>query len=155
MKKLLVVALALLALGVLGFSQAGKGKSSGSDEKLISSEKQLWEAWKNKDVAPFQQSLTDDSVMIDQTGIVQGKDKAVESMAKSPCDVKSYSVGDIKVDWVNKDTALLTYKAESDATCSGQKAPSPVYASSIWVNKSGKWLTAFHQETAATPTPSQ
>ena len=154
MKKLLIVAATLLALGALAFSQAAKSKNS-SDDKLISAEKQLWEAWKNKDGGPFQQSLTDDSVMIDQTGIVQGKDKAVQSIAKSPCDVKSYSVGDIKVDWVNKDTALLTYKADADATCNGQKVPPSVYASSIWVNKGGKWLTAFHQETAVGPNPAQ
>jgi uncharacterized protein (TIGR02246 family) len=145
----------VLAFGTLGFAQAAKGKNSDAEQKLTSTEKQLWEAWKNKDGEPFKQSLTDDSVMIDQTGIVQGKDKAIDNLTKTPCEVKSYSLGDIRVSWVDKDTALLTYKAESDATCGGQKVPSPVYASSIWVKKDGKWLTPFHQETAAGTAPAQ
>jgi len=155
MRKLLVVAVGLLAFGTMSFAQATKGKNADAEQKLISAEKQLWEAWKNKDGEPFKQSLTDDSVMIDQTGIVQGKDKAVDNLTKMPCDVTSYSVGDIKVDWIDKDTALLTYKADADATCGGQKVPPSVYASSLWVKKSGKWQAAFHQETAVGPGSAQ
>ena len=90
--------------------------------------------------------------MVDATGVLQGKDKAMDMFTKNPCDVKSYSLSDTKVDWIDKDTALLTYKAESDATCGGQKSPSPVYAASVWVKKNGKWIAAFHQETPAVST---
>jgi len=151
MRKFVLLAVALLAFGTLGFSQAGKGKNSDVEQKLTAAEKQMWEAWKNKDMSPFKEQLTDDTVMVDMTGITQGKDKAVDFMTKNPCDVKSYSLGDIKVDWLDKDTALVTYKADTDATCGGQKTPPTVYASSIWVKKNGKWQGAFHQETAAAP----
>jgi hypothetical protein len=53
------------------------------------------------------------------------------------------------VNWIDKDTALLTYKLDADATCGGKKAPGSAYASSLWVKKNGKWLTAFHQQTPA------
>ena len=153
MRKLVVVMVGWLALGTFGFCQAAKNKNSDVEQKLTSAEKQLWEAWKNKDMSPFKQNLTDDTVMVDPTGIVQGKDKAVDSLTKAPCDVKSYSLGDIKVDWIDKDAALLTYKADSDATCGGQKTPPSVYAASLWVKKNGKWLGAFHQETPVAPAP--
>src|SRR5689334_21447432 len=153
MRKLVVVAAGLLMFGTLGFSQAGKGKNADVEAKLTGAEKQMWEAWKNKDMGPFQQNLTDDTVMVDPGGVTQGKDKAVEFLSKNPCDVKSYSLGDMKVKWIDKDTALVTYKAESDATCGGQKTPPSVYAASLWVKKNGKWLGAFHQETAAAPAP--
>ena len=155
MRKLLVVAVGLLACGTLGFAQAAKGKNSDAEQKVASSEKQLWEAWKNKNFEPFKQTLTDDAVMVDMTGIVQGKDKTLDGLTKTPCEVKSYSLGDIAVSWIDKETALLTYKADSDATCGGQKVPSPVYASSVWVKKGGKWLNAFHQETPVAPAPAQ
>jgi len=155
MQKFLAVAVALLSFATFGFGQGTKNKNSDVEQKLTNSEKQLWEAWKNKDAAPFKQYLTDDSIMVDQTGIVHGKDKALDGMAKMPCDVNSYTLGDTKVDWLDKDTALLTYKAESDATCGGQKVPPSVYASSIWVKKGGKWLANFHQETAAGQAPAQ
>src|SRR5438105_1904886 len=150
MRRILVVTVGLLAFGTLGFCQA-KSKNSDVEQKLISSEKQLWEAWKNKDVGPFKQNLADDSVMIDQSGIVQGKDKAVDSMTKTPCEVNSYSLGETKVNWIDKDTALLAYKADVDATCAGQKVPPSVYAASIWAKKGGKWQTPFHQETPVGP----
>ena len=153
MRKLVVVMVGWLALGTFGFCQAAKSKNSDVEQKLTSQEKQLWEAWKNKDMSPFKQNLTDDTVMVDPTGIVQGKDKAVDSLTKAPCDVKSYSLGDIKVDWIDRDAALLTYKADSDATCGGQKTPPSVYAASLWVKKNGKWLGAFHQETPVAPAP--
>jgi hypothetical protein len=151
MRKLVVVAVGLLMYGTLGFSQAAKGSNADVEQKLTAAEKQLWEAWKNKDMGPFKQHLTDDTVMVDPGGITHGKDKAVDFMTKNPCDVKSYSLGDMKVDWIDKDTALVTYKAQSDATCGGQKTPESVYAASLWVKKNGKWLGAFHQETAAAP----
>ncbi|HWC16475.1 MAG TPA: nuclear transport factor 2 family protein [Terriglobales bacterium] len=147
MKKHLVVAVGLLVCAVPGFSQAAKNKNSDAEQKVVSAEKQLWEAWKNKDFEPFKQNLSADSVMVDMGGIVYGKDKAVDMLSKTPCEVKSYSLSDTKVDWIDKDTALLTYKADSDATCGGQKSPPSVYASSLWVRKAGKWQAAFHQET--------
>lgn len=151
MRKLVVVAVGLLMFGTLGFSQAAKSKNADVEQKLTAAEKQLWEAWKNKDMGPFKEHLTNDTVMVDPGGVTQGKDKAVDFMTKNPCDVKSYSLGDMKIDWIDKDTALVTYKADADATCGGQKTPSPVYSSSLWVKKNGKWLGAFHQETAAAP----
>jgi hypothetical protein len=151
MRKLVVLAVGLLAFGTCGVSQAAKGKNSDVEQKLSSAEKQLYEAWKNNDMGPFKQNLTDDVVVVDGGGIIQGKDKLVEMMTKTPCDVKSYSLGDIKVSWIDKNTALLAYKAESEANCGGQKDPSPVYASSLWVKKNGKWQTAFHQASAVPP----
>ena len=149
MRNLVVVAVGLLAFGTFGVSQAEKGKNTDVEQKLTSTEKQLYEAWKNHDMGPFKQSLADDIVLVDAGGIVQGKDKLVDAMTKTPCDVKSYSIGDIKVNWIDKDTALLTYKGESDATCGGEKAPTPVYASSLWIKKNGKWLSTFHQASLA------
>jgi hypothetical protein len=40
----------------------------------------------------------------------------------------------------------LTYKGVADGTCGGTAIP-PVWASSIWVNRGGKWSAASHQET--------
>jgi len=151
MRKLVVLAVGLFAFGTFGVSQAAKGKNSDVEQKLTSTEKQLYEAWKNHDMGVFKEHFAEDVVFVGQDGVTQGKDKSIDSMTKTPCDVKSYSLGDIKVSWIDNDTALLTYKGESDATCGGRKAPSPVYAASLWVQKNGKWLFAFHQASAVPP----
>jgi hypothetical protein len=96
MKKLVVVAVALLAFGTFGVSQAAKGKNADVEQKLTTTEKQLWEAYKNNDMSPFKQNLTDNIVTADQDGIGQGKDKLVAGMSKNHCDMKSYSLSDMK-----------------------------------------------------------
>ena len=148
MRNLVVLAIGLLSFGTFGISQAEKGKNTDVEQKLTSAEKQLWEAWKNHEMGPFKENFTDDMVDVDQGGMMQGKDKLIDTMTKNPCEVKSYSLSDMKVNWIEKDTALLTYKADADATCGGQKAQAK-YHSSLWIKKNGKWLIAVHQASLA------
>jgi hypothetical protein len=114
-------------------------------------EKGMWEAWKKRDAKPFEQHLSSDAVLIDGTGIV---DKAAALKGLVDCDVKNYTLGDFKLTKVDSDAALLTYKATGvDATCSGQKVPETVLASSLFKKSGGTWQMLFHQETAEMPTP--
>ena len=46
----------------------------------------------------------------------------------------------------NKDTALLTYRAEQDTVCNGIAVPSPVWVSSLYVKRGGHWLNALYQQ---------
>ena len=114
-------------------------------KKLSANENKLWEAWKNKDAKPFQMWLAADSVMIGESG-VEGKGEVAKEMAAMPCEVKSFTLTDWKLAMVDADAALLTYKGTAEGTCAGQAIP-PVWASSLWVNRKGKWLAFSHQET--------
>jgi hypothetical protein len=49
---------------------------------------------------------------------------------------------------LNSSTAVLTYKGAADGTCGGMAIPAN-WSTSIWVNRGGKWMAAFHQETPA------
>jgi hypothetical protein len=51
--------------------------------------------------------------------------------------------------WLNKDAVIMRYTATTDATCGGKKYPEKVWASSVWQNKAGTWVSPYHQETAA------
>ena len=153
MRKLVVVAVGLFAFGTFSVSQAAKGKNSAAEEKLISTEKLLFEAWKNHDMGPFKQNLTDDVMVVVGDGILLGRDKLIDAMTKEVCEAKSYSLGDMKVSWIDKDAAVLAYKVDIDAICGGKKSPSPAYLSSVWAKRNGKWLTVFHQESHEAPAP--
>ena len=63
-----------------------------------------------------------------------------------PCEVKSFTLSDWKLSTVDADAALLTYKGVTDGTCAGQALP-PVWASSLWINRKGKWMVFSHTET--------
>lgn len=124
-------------------------KASGHDEAIKKMERELWDAWKAKDMKPFEAMIADDSMTLDMAQGWQTKSQMLKSMTDMPCDVKSYSISDEKISWLNKDSALYTYTANVDATCGGQKIPDKVYASSVWAKRGAKWEGTFHQETPA------
>jgi hypothetical protein len=117
-------------------------------KKLSANETALWNAWKNKDAKPFQMWLSAESVNVGDTGTGTKKD-ITEMIGSMPCEVKSFTLSDWKLTMVDSDAALITYKGTQDGTCGGTALPAGVWASSLWVNRKGKWLAAFHQETPA------
>jgi len=111
---------------------------------IISGEKKLWEGWKNKDAKPFKAALAPDAVMIGEEGTA-AKPDVLKEMASMSCDVKSYELSDFKVTWINAGAVLVTYKGTVDGTCDSKPVPA-VWASTVWVNRGGKWLAYSHQE---------
>ena len=115
-------------------------------KKLSASETKLWEAFKNKDPKPFKTTLAPDAFALDENG-VETKDNTVKMIASMPCEIKSYTLSDWKLTMINSTTALLTYKGKADGTRAGQAVPT-VWCSTVYVNRGGKWLALFHQESA-------
>lgn len=119
------------------------GTSASAEQKIIDLEKSLWEAWKNKDGKPFEAALAPDFREDDSSG---SYDRAAAIAAPKSCEVKGYSLSDWKTMWLGKNAALITFKANMHATCSGQQIPENVGASSVYVKQNGKWLEAYHSE---------
>ena len=156
-KHLPLAALGVLVFATFCFGQEATASPSPSPKpkprmskaqvlkKLQANETAMWNGWKNKDAKVFNTWLTADSVMIGGQGVAGKKDIA-EAMAAMPCEVKSFTLSDWKVSMVDADAALLTYKGVADGTCAGKPIPT-VWASSLWVNRRGKWQAFSHQET--------
>ena len=119
-----------------------------SQKTIIATERKLWDAWKNKDMKPFRANLSADSLQVGDNG-VGTKAEILKSMEGSDCEVRSYSLSDIKVAFLTSNVAVITYKGTQDATCAGQTVPPAVWASSTYVMRGGRWLAATHQETPA------
>ena len=157
MKRLLFAAAMLVAASLPAFAQATPGAPSqpaaaqgAGDVKqtLIDLEKGAWEAWKKKDGNYFETFLTDDTVQVNAAGVAR-KAQIVKGIGSSDCEVRGYTTDGFDLVMLNPDTALLTFSATQDATCGGAAEPSPVWASTVFVRRGGKWLAAFHQETPA------
>ena len=116
-------------------------------KNLIATEKKLWEAWKNKDPKPFKATLAADSVSVGASGVTN-KTAAIKEITGPDCDVKSYSLSDFKLSMVSSGVALLSYKGSAEGTCGGTAIPA-VWASSLYVNRGGKWYAFTHSETPA------
>jgi hypothetical protein len=82
-----------------------------------------------------------ESVNVSASGVT-GTDQIVQNMGSGDCKVASYSLSDT-------GAAMMTYKANQDAVCRGEKIPKTVWASSLWMKQGGQWKAAFHQETPA------
>lgn len=157
MKRFLVISLLTVTAFTIAIGQGNRGRdtTAGNNsvrETLVSMERQLWEAWKNKDGNTFQRLLSADSIGVGRGG-VDNRAAIIRDISGSDCVVRSYSFDNIQVTMLDRNTAILTYKAMQDATCGGQVIPPSVWASSVYVRRNGRWQAAFHQETPATPTP--
>ena len=156
MKKLSLAALCVLAFATFCFAQPEPAASPSPSpkprmskaqlqKKLQANETALWNAWKNKDSKPFQTWLAPNAVLVGGEG-VGAKADVVKELAAMPCEVKSFTLSDWKLTMVDLDAAFLTYKGVADGTCAGKPIP-PVWASSLWVNRRGRWVAFSHQET--------
>lgn len=122
-----------------------------SQADIEAKERQVWDAIKAKNWDAFAGLLSDDFIVVGGDG-VQTKAQMLEEIKKY--DLKEYSFADIKFIRVDPDLAILTYTATEKSSFDGHETPSnPTRASSAWVNKGGKWVAAYHQETEAAQTP--
>ncbi|PZR74916.1 MAG: hypothetical protein DLM52_08600 [Chthoniobacterales bacterium] len=117
---------------------------------LVKLEKQSWEAWKNRDGKFYENFLYDDHVELG-TGGPFNKSSVVSFVGSPVCAVKSYTVDHFELTTFDANTALLTYHAAQETTCSGKAVPSSVWVSSLYVRRDGRWLNALYQQTPATP----
>jgi Domain of unknown function (DUF4440) len=156
MKKTVCICVVIFSVAL---TCAAAEKAAPVDQKthdsILAMEKQLWEAWKNKDSKPFEERVADDGVAI---GIgnktVTTKSEFVNDIKSSDCDVRRYSITEDRSYRVGKGAVLLVYRADQDATCRGSKIPDTVYASSLWLKRDGKWQNFSHQETPVTASAS-
>jgi len=161
MKRVLLVILVVILITSAALAQAvGEKKDANSnaakpkpamskkelERKLTANEKSLWEAFKNKKPEVFNRTLTTDGFQIDAMGVTA---KADIGTAIGGCDIKDYSLSDFKLTTIGANAALLTYKSVAHGACGGQAIPESVYASTVWVNRGGKWQALFHQESVA------
>jgi uncharacterized protein (TIGR02246 family) len=145
--KRLTIALALLTLVVT--CALGQTKPNDSVEaQIVALEKSAFEAWKNKDRKFFEEHMSEDGQYLDLNG-VGGKAQYVKAIIDNDCKVTKYSLDNTKVTMLSNDVALLNYRYTHDVVCGGNPEASPLWATTMYVKRGGKWLIAFHQEIAA------
>ncbi len=112
-------------------------------------ETRSWIAWKNHDGAFFEQFLAEDHVEVHANGIT-GKAAVVDGVRSPACVVQDYSIGPLSLLPVSVDTVLVTYRAEQNTACGTSRVPSPVWATSLYVKRAGRWVNVLYQHTPAT-----
>jgi hypothetical protein len=115
-------------------------------DTLTRLEKASWDAWQKRDGTFFETFLTSDHVEVGFGGRT-GKATVVAGVASPNCVVKRFDVDRFELTVFGSDSALLTYHASQDTMCRGTPVPSPVWVSSLYVRRDGRWQNALYQQT--------
>src|SRR5947209_11883662 len=122
-----------------------------SQADLEAKERQVWDALKAKNWDAFGGMLADDFIQVADDGIYD-KAKVLDVIKKY--DLTSYTFSDIKFVKVDDDLAVLVYTASEKSTYDGKPSgDKPRYDASAWVNRGGKWVAVYHQESEPMPPP--
>jgi hypothetical protein len=122
-----------------------------SEADMIVLEKAAWDTLKKKDYAAFGNMLAPDYIEVTEQGVF---DKA-----GIVADVKDFNVTDVTFsDWkmipIDNDAVILTYQMTLKGTFKGDEVPpGPYRAAAAWVNREGKWLGFYFQQSPIKPMP--
>ena len=122
-----------------------------SEADMIAKEKAAWDTLKQKDTAAFGNMLASDYIEVTDEGIF---DKA-----GIVADVKDFNLTDATFsDWkmlpIDNDAVILTYNTTLKAKYKGQDVPpGPYHSAAAWVNRDGKWLAFYYQQTLVKTMP--
>ena len=140
MKKLLTLTTtALLALASTSFAASDK-------EAVIQAEKNIWQAVKDKKFDAFQKMLSADFRSV-YASAMNKMEQEVADIKK--VDIKSMTLGDMDVVFIDKDAALLTYSVTVEGTEDGKSVSGKWNAASVWKKEGTDWKGAFHTEVKA------
>jgi len=120
---------------------------AAQDSLLVKRERAQWEALKGRDTTAFARLMGGGLVDIDLSGIKQTSPASTARYVQG-CQTTSYALSDLRIAHFDA-MAILSYKATVDATCWGQKAPSPLYVMTVYNQHADKWLPVAHSETPA------
>jgi hypothetical protein len=112
----------------------------------LAHEKQIWEAYRNKDVAALQRLLAEDFLELADPG--KRFTKAQILAAVPDITVTEYSIKDVKVLPFAADSAIITYNRQMKGNVKGHAfPPQAALAAGTWTRRDGKWQQVLYQET--------
>jgi len=126
------------------------------EKQIVANEKAIIAAILKNDPKTFHSyGVPDGGALLGDQGPMKGGadfDKIMSQM-KTDCTFAKVELAESNFYWFNDMTVVHMFKENMDGTCKGQRLPAAVWSSTVWTNKGGKWLSAFHQETEAVAPP--
>jgi hypothetical protein len=144
-RNLLLVVISLLAtVSLCGARTAANAQTKPTaDDLIVEKSRATWEAYKKRDKAAMAELTAKEYASNSVTGpsTLQQDLDTIDKLT-----IEAYTIDEPKVTWINKDVAILRYKAQLKGSYDG-KPFVPVYATEVWVNRAGKWQIFSYQET--------
>lgn len=122
-----------------------------SEADMIAKEKATWDTLKKKDYDGFGNMLASDYIEVGDDGVY---DKAGIVAYLKDLNITDATFSDWKMLPIDNDAVILTYNTNLKGTFKGEAVPpGPYHSASVWVNRDGKWLAFYYQESLAKPMP--
>jgi len=132
---------------------AAAAASPTTEQTLIDLETRSWAAWQKMDAGFWDRFLSDDHIEISGYAGATGKKSVIDGIRSRVCRVASYKVDHFTFRQFDPNTAVLVYRAEQDTTCGGIKVPSPVWATSLYQLRGGRWQNVLYEHTPVLTPP--
>ncbi len=120
-----------------------------SEADMIVKEKAAWDTIKKKDYDAFGNMLASDYTEVEDNGVF---DKAGIIADVKDLNLTDATFSDWKMLPIDSDAVILTYQTTLKATYKGSEVPpGPYRSAAVWVNRDGKWLDFYYQQTPVKP----
>ena len=113
---------------------------------ILAKEREELDCLRSGDMAKFAGLLAEDAVFVDSHGSA-GKAEVVRNTAE--VRLLSFEMEDVRFVPLSGKSGLLIYRLSETGTSHGKPFSAKVHASAIWVERDGKWLCVFSQESPA------
>jgi len=137
-----------------GSAESTTAAAPMTEADAMAKEKAVFAAFEKQDYKGFADMLDEQAVLVQGTGVYNKAEILKDIQGFVPKDVV---FSDWKFISLDKDAAVISYKQSFAGTVNGQPMPaSTLYGTTAWVNRNGKWLAIYHQETEVpktTPPP--
>ena len=148
-----------LAAMCLVFGQVGAGRQSVKSmpeiqtqsippalfSEIMANEKAVWEAAKVRDMRRFDALVADDARMVFTSGVMT-KQEYADAVAKRT--ISDYSLKNFQAFMPAQDAVITLYEATATGTFEGKAfPPATMRESSLWIQRGGKWVAVWNQET--------
>ena len=145
--------LLLIGLALWGGDAAPRQANAAGnvEQTLIAMERQSWVAWQRQDVEFWRGFLSEDHVEVHNMIGATGREQVISGIARRLCTVSDYALDHFTFRRFGADTALLVYRAAQTTECGGHRVPSPVWATSLYQRRHGRWVNVLYVHT---PIPS-
>ena len=152
-RKSIVAIAVLLMVPAFALAQA-KVDTAAIAKQLEANERAINVAVQKGDVKGFQALVAPEGISVDGTGAMPVADFVKEF---AQIKLQTFTIDMVKVSMLGDNAAVITYKFTGKGSFMGQPMPSPVTASTVYMNRGGKWIAVFHQESPfiAPPPPAK
>lgn len=144
MRRMLVIGGILSALCCTVFAQSKERPPAGTEQAVMSIERELLKAVLKGDASASERYLADTYVFTGPDGTVENKSQAIADLKSGDLKLQSASFDDAKVQ-VYGNTAVVTYSSNDKGTYKGKDISGKTRWTDVFVNHNGRWqLVATH-----------